>query len=151
MDIVTRELLVGPAPTTDSNKDYATYYLRLTRVRELTERRMIAYYARSAKASGLTHREIGEILGHTEGWVRQFLKDSAGKTESWEFADSGFRGDGERLVQFYRDLALTSNMGHKLHLCAEYGLSDDAVAALLYLKPDGMKELMADYRADAAA
>jgi hypothetical protein len=150
MNIVTRELLVGPEPT-EGAKEFAKYFLRLTRIEELNQRRMIAYYARSARTAGLSHREIGEILGHTEGWVRQYLKDNAAKTDLWEFADSGFRGDGAALVQFYKDLALTSNMDHKLHLCAEYGLSDDAVAELLRLNPDRMKELMADYRADAAA
>jgi predicted transcriptional regulator len=150
MNIVTRELLVGPAPT-EGAKEFARYFLRLTRVEELDKRRMIAYYARSARTAGLSHREVGEILGHTEGWVRQFLKDTAGKTELWEFADAGFRGNGATLIQFYKDLALTSNMGHKLHLCAEYGLSDNAVADLLRLNPGSMKEVMADYRADAAA
>lgn len=150
MNSVTRELLVGPVPT-EGRKEFAVYFLRLARVEELHQRRMIAYYARAARTAGLSHREIGEILGHTEGWVRQFLKDTAGKTEPWDFADSGFRGNAANLVQFYKDMSLTSNMGHKLHLCAEYGLSDATTAELLRLNPDRMAELMADYRADAAA
>jgi len=112
---------------------------------------LLARYVRIARSSGLTQREIGEVLGHTEGWVRQYLKDTAGKTEPWEFADSGFRGYAEAHNLFWKDMTAASGLDQQLHLCAEYGLSDGAVASVLSIPVGRAPELMEGPRAEAAA
>ena len=151
MDIVTRELLAGPAPAAGGPKEFATYFLQLARIEELGKRRLTAIMARQARSAGLSNREIGDVLGHTEGWVRQYLKDTAGKTEAWEFADAGFRGNFEEHNQFYKDMMAAKDFEQRLHLCAEYGLSDAAVAQVLSITRGRASQLMEGPRAEAAA
>lgn len=151
MNIVDLELLAGPVPTLDDAKEHACYGLRRARVMTLNQQRLTAHYVRIARRHGLSHREIGEILGHTEGWVRQYLKDTEGKTELWEFADAGFRGNSETLIHFYKDMTSASGLDQQLHLCAEAGLSDSAVASVLSIPAGRVHDLMEGPRAEAAA
>ncbi|HAP89811.1 MAG TPA: hypothetical protein DCR15_08710 [Arthrobacter bacterium] len=151
MHILSRELLVGPAPTQNDSKELGRYLLRMARIKELESRRATAIYANGARAYGLTHREIGEMLGHTEGWARQYLKDIEGKKHLEDFADAGFRGNHETHNQFFEDIKLAKDTDQKLHLCAEYRLSDAAVAAVLCIPESRVTELMEGPRAEAAA
>lgn len=131
-------------------KEHAEYALRRARVQDLHQKSMMARYVHMARRHGLTHREIGEVLGHTEGWVRQYLKDTAGKTEIGEFAEAGFRGLHDEHDQFFKEAA-EADFTQKLHLCAEYGLSTSAVAALLSIPMERAADLMEGPRAEAAA
>lgn len=151
MTSLSLELLTGPAPTTGDAKEIALYFLRMAKVEENHRKNMTARIVRSARRHGLPHRVIGEVLGHTEGWVRQYLKDIEGKTELWDFADGGFAGDKNAHDQFFKDMCLTVSFDHKLHVCAEYGLSDGAVASALSISRDRAAELMEGPRAEAAA
>jgi|GEM_PF-2252915 predicted transcriptional regulator len=151
MNIVTLELLAGPAPTHDDPKEHAIYALRRARVHELDQRLLLARYVRMARNHGLSNREIGEVLGHAEGWVRQYLKDTEGKKDPWDFADSGFRGFSEVHNLFWKDMTAASGLDQQLHLCAERGLSDGAVAAVLCIPHERASALMEGPRAEAAA
>jgi hypothetical protein len=151
MHILSRELLLGPAPTQNDTKELGRYLLRMARLKELEGRRAMAIYAHGARAYGLTHREIGEMLGHTEGWARQYLKDIEGKKHLEDFADAGFRGYHETHNQFFEDIKLATDTDKKLHLCAEYRLSDAAVASVLLVSELRAAELMEGPRAEAAA
>lgn len=151
MHILSIELLSGPAPTQDDVKEHARYGLRRSRVMDLHQRMLTAHYIRTARTHGLSNREIGEILGHTEGWVRQYHKDTAGKTDPNEFADAGFRGHFQEHNQFFKDMAAASGLDQQLHLCAERGLSDAAVASALSIPLGRVPGLMEGPRAEAAA
>ncbi|UKA69557.1 hypothetical protein [Arthrobacter sp. FW306-06-A] len=151
MNIVSLELLTGPAPTGVDAKEHARYALRRARVQELDQRLQMARYVRMARNGGLSHREIGEVLGRTEGWVRQYIKDTAEKEDVSEFADSGFRGNSEALDLFWKDMTAASDLDQRLHLCAEYGLSDSAVADVLCIPWERASALMEGPRAEAAA
>ncbi|QDG61219.1 hypothetical protein [Pseudarthrobacter sp. NIBRBAC000502771] len=149
MNIVTLELLAGPAPTSLNAKEHAQYALRRARVQELDQRLQMARYVQMARNAGLSHREIGEVLGHTEGWVRQYIKDTASKKTWSEFADSGFSGHGEAHDLFWEDITAASDLDQRLHLCAEYGLSDSAVAAALCIPRERAAALMEGPRKEA--
>ena len=150
MNIVSLELLTGPVPTPGDSKEVAKHFLRMARVEELHRQCMTANYVRAARRH-LSNQAIGDIMGRTEGWVRQYLKDTEGKTDLWDFADAGFRGNFETFTRFWDDMTSTSDLDQQLHLCAEYGLSDAAVASVLSVSEARAAAYMEAVRAEAAA
>ena len=150
MNIVSLELLTGPVPTPGGPEEIAKHFLRMARVEELHRQCMTANYVRNARRY-LTHKAIGEILGHTEGWVRQYLKDTEGKKDLWDFAAAGFRGDTDTHERFWEDMDAAADLDQRLHLCAEYGLSNAAVAQVLRVPESRAAVYMDQVRAEVAA